>query len=146
MIRLKRVYEPACSEDGARFLVERLWPRGVSKTSLRLDGWLEDVAPSDALRRWFAHDPKKWREFRRRYFDELDANAPAWEPILQAARRGEVTLIYSARDSEHNSAVALRDYLEAKKGRSGEGRSEVGDTLKRDPRKRSARSGKRRSR
>jgi len=141
MIRLKRVYEPAASEDGARFLVERLWPRGVSKTSLRLDGWLKDVAPSDELRRWFAHDPRKWREFRRRYFDELDANASAWEPILQAARRGEVTLIYSARDNEHNSAVALRDYLDAKRGRSGKGRLEVSDTLKRDPRKRRARVG-----
>lgn len=146
MIRLKRVYEPAASEDGARFLVERLWPRGVSKTSLRLDGWLKDVAPSDALRRWFAHDRKKWREFRRRYFAELEAGASAWEPILEAARRGEVTLIYSARDTEYNSAVALRDYLEAKKGRSGRARSEASDTLKRDPRKPSPRLGQRRTR
>ncbi len=114
MITLKRAYEPAASDDGTRFLVERLWPRGVKKTSLRLDAWLKDVAPSDGLRRWFGHDPKKWPEFRRRYFRELDANAEAWEPILKAARRGPVTLVYSSHDREHNNAVALKDYAEAR--------------------------------
>ena len=115
MIQLKRAYEPAASDDGTRFLVERLWPRGVKKTSLRLDAWLKDVAPSDCLRRWFGHDPKKWQEFRRRYFHELDANAEAWEPILKATRR--VTLVYSSHDKEHNNAVALKDYLEARMGK-----------------------------
>ncbi len=117
MILLKRAYDPVTSDDGTRFLVERLWPRGVKKTSLRVQAWLKDVAPSDGLRRWFAHDPKKWEEFRRRYFHEMDANAKACETILQAARRGRVTLVYSAHDAEHNNAVALKEYLEARMGR-----------------------------
>src|SRR5215470_1317389 len=112
MIKLKRAYEPATRDDGTRFLVERLWPRGVKKAALRLDAWLKDVAPSDALRRWFAHDPKKWEQFRRRYFRELDTHPKAREVILAAARRGTVTLVFSARDSEHNNAVALKEYLE----------------------------------
>ena len=116
MIKLKRAYDGPSPDDGPRFLVERLWPRGVKKESLRLDAWLKDVAPSDGLRRWFGHDPKKWGEFQRRYFHELDENREAWEPILKAARRARVTLVYSARDTEHNNAVALKDYLEAKMG------------------------------
>ncbi len=116
VIRLKRAYEPA-EEDGVRYLVERLWPRGMKKSNLRLDAWLKDVAPSGDLRRWFSHDPAKWREFRRRYFRELEANAAAWEPILKAARQGTVTLLYSARDIEHNNAVALKEFLEAKLGK-----------------------------
>jgi uncharacterized protein YeaO (DUF488 family) len=114
MIKLKRAYEPASREDGRRFLVERLWPRGVKKTSLRLDGWLKDVAPSTELRQWFSHDPKKWSQFRQRYEAELERHPEAWKHILQAARRGTVTLVYSSHDSEHNNAVALRDYLTAK--------------------------------
>lgn len=120
MIRLKRAYERAAPEDGLRFLVERLWPRGVKKTGLPLDGWLKDVAPSDALRRWFAHDPKKWDEFQRRYFAELDAHRDAVAPIETASRREPVTLVYSARDTEHNNAVALREYIRRHAGaRSG---------------------------
>lgn len=114
MIKLKRAYEPATSDDGTRFLVERLWPRGVKKTALPLEAWLKDLAPSDALRRWFAHDPKKWEQFRRRYFRELHAHKKACEEILAAARRGPITLVYSARDTEHNNAVALKEYLEAR--------------------------------
>jgi uncharacterized protein YeaO (DUF488 family) len=113
MITLKRVYEPASPEDGARILVERLWPRGVKKAALGLEAWMKDVAPSDALRRWFAHDPAKWTEFRRRYFAELDKNPGTWESLLRALRRGRVTLVYSSHDTEHNNAVALKDYLEA---------------------------------
>ena len=116
MIQLKRAYDHAASDDGTRFLIERLWPRGVKKTSLPLDGWLKDVAPSTALRQWFGHDPEKWSAFRKRYFAELDSHAEAWEPILQKSRRGRVTLIYSSHDTEHNNAVALRDYLEGKLG------------------------------
>jgi uncharacterized protein YeaO (DUF488 family) len=111
MIRVKRVYDPIEREDGKRFLVERLWPRGMSKDALRLDGWLRDVAPSDRLRRWFGHDPQKWSVFCRRYFAELDARPEAWRPLLAATRRGTVTLLYSARDTTHNSAVALREFL-----------------------------------
>lgn len=114
MIRVKRVYDPPESDDGMRFLVERLWPRGLSKVALCIDGWLRDVAPSHELRRWFGHDPKRWEEFRRRYFAELDARPEAWRPLLEAAARGNVTLLFSARDTEHNNAVALRDYLLAR--------------------------------
>jgi uncharacterized protein YeaO (DUF488 family) len=117
MIILKRAYDPATSADGVRYLVERLWPRGVKKTALRIDAWMKDVAPSAALRRWFGHDPKKWSEFRRRYHDELRAGADALEPIVKAARRGRVTLVYSSHDTEHNNAVALKEYLDARMGK-----------------------------
>ena len=112
MIKLKRVHEPAASDDGARFLVERLWPRGIKKTSLRLDSWAKDVAPSDGLRRWFSHDPAKWGEFSCRYFGELNVHPDSWKPLLDAARRGTVSLLYSSHDQEHNNAVALKQYLE----------------------------------
>jgi uncharacterized protein YeaO (DUF488 family) len=110
-ILLKRAYEPPAPEDGQRFLVERLWPRGVRKANLRLDGWLKQVAPTPELRRWFGHDPRKWPEFKRRYFDELRANNDALAPLRGASRRKPVTLVYGARDTEHNAAVALREYL-----------------------------------
>ncbi len=114
MIQLKRAYDRPSAEDGKRFLIERLWPRGIKRTELRIDAWLKDVAPSTTLRQWFSHDPDKWNEFRRRYFAELDKNPDAWEQLLQAAQRGRVTLIYSSHDQEHNNAVALREYLEGK--------------------------------
>jgi uncharacterized protein YeaO (DUF488 family) len=110
-IAVKRVYEPPAKTDGHRLLVERLWPRGVKKTELELDGWLRDVAPSTELRQWFSHDPERWEEFQRRYEAELDANPAAWKPILEAARKGPVTLLFSSRDTEHNNVVALRSYL-----------------------------------
>lgn len=113
-IRLKRAYERPASSDGRRFLVERLWPRGVKKNELRLTDWLKDVAPSAGLRTWFSHDPEKWDEFRRCYFAELDAGKDAWTPLLKAAQAHDITLVYSSRDQEHNNAVALRQYLEAK--------------------------------
>ncbi|HVA59035.1 MAG TPA: DUF488 family protein [Mycobacteriales bacterium] len=96
---------------GRVFLVERLWPRGVRRAELPIDGWTKDAAPSTELRRWFGHDPAKWVEFRRRYTRELDANPQAWASLAQAAARGQVTLLYSSRDTEHNNAVVLRDYL-----------------------------------
>ncbi|GBD17542.1 hypothetical protein HRbin27_00024 [bacterium HR27] len=111
-IRVKRVYEPADPGDGERYLVERLWPRGVRREALQLTAWLRDVAPSDALRRWYGHDPARWPEFQRRYRAELLANPAAWQPLLEAARRGVVTLLFSARDTERNSAVVLRAFLE----------------------------------
>lgn len=113
-IRVKRVYEAAEAADGARFLVDRLWPRGVKKERLQIDGWLRDAAPSDDLRRWYGHDPAKWDEFRRRYAAELDAKPEAWQPIVEAVRRGDVTLLYSTREAAHNNAVALREYVEGK--------------------------------
>ncbi|MEW6324970.1 MAG: DUF488 domain-containing protein [Nitrospirota bacterium] len=115
MINVKRVYDTPEPNDGARFLVDRLWPRGVGKADLKFDGWLKDVAPSDNLRRWFGHEETKWGEFQNRYVKELKANPMAWQPILKAARRGNVTLLYSARDKERNNAVVLRAYLKTKR-------------------------------
>jgi uncharacterized protein YeaO (DUF488 family) len=112
MIKLKRIYDKNTSADGKHYLVERLWPRGVKKASLHLDGWFKDAAPSTELRKWFGHDAEKWEEFRRRYFAELDRAPETWEPILLAARNSTVTLLYSSHDMEHNNAVALKDYLE----------------------------------
>ena len=114
MIQLKRVYDKPSSEDGKRFLIERLWPRGIKKSALRMDAWLKEVGPSTSLRKWFGHDEKKWDEFRRRYFSELEKNPEIWGEILRAARRGRVTLIYSSHDTEHNNAVALKEFLEKK--------------------------------
>ncbi|MDP2605956.1 MAG: DUF488 family protein [Deltaproteobacteria bacterium] len=114
MIKIRRVYEPPDQNEGILFLVDRLWPRGLTKEALRLNGWVKEVAPSDALRRWFEHKPERWTVFQTRYFAELDQKREAWEPMLQAARRGNVTLLFGARDAERNNAVALRDYLMAK--------------------------------
>lgn len=119
MIQLKRVYDPGSSKDGTRFLIERLWPRGIKKSSLHLDGWLKEVGPSHELRRWFSHDPRKWDEFRRRYFSELRHSKEAWAPLLKAARDGRVTLLFSSHDTEHNNAVALREFLMTRTGSEG---------------------------
>ena len=112
MIQVKRVYEPAAASDGQRLLVERLWPRGIRKESLQIDAWLKDVAPSAELRKWFSHDPKKWAEFQTRYRAELRKNEAALEPLLQAVRKGTLTLVYAARDPERNSAHLLREFIE----------------------------------
>lgn len=114
MLKLKRAYDPVSRTDGMRVLVERLWPRGLSKAKLHLDAWLKEVGPTTALRRWFGHDPKKWSQFRTRYFRELDSRPESWQPILSAARRRTVTLVYSSHDEEHNNAVALKEYLQAR--------------------------------
>jgi len=116
-ITLKRVYQKADAEDGARFLVERLWPRGMKKDSLQLTAWLKEAAPSTELRKWFNHDPSKWSQFRRRYFAELETRLDALEPLMQAAANGKVTLVYSSHDEEHNNAVALKGFLESKVSR-----------------------------
>ncbi len=116
VIKLKRVYEEEDPQDGVRYLVERLWPRGVKKASLRIDGWLKDAGPSTELRKWFSHDPGKWQDFRQRYFVELDRAPGVWAPIADAARRGTVTLLYSSHDTEHNNAVVLKEYVEHKTG------------------------------
>lgn len=113
-IQIKRAYEAAAADDGARYLVDHIWPRGVKKEVLHIDGWDKAVAPSGDLRIWFAHDPAKWEEFRRRYFVELDANPAGWQPLAESARKGVVTLVYAARDTEHNNARAIKEYLERK--------------------------------
>jgi uncharacterized protein YeaO (DUF488 family) len=112
MIRIKRVYDPSAEEDGARFLVDRLWPRAVKKEALHMAAWYKEVAPSNELRRWFSHDPHKWKEFQRRYRAELTPSRAAWQPLLEAAEQGDITLLYSAHDTEHNNAVVLKAYLE----------------------------------
>lgn len=118
MIDIARVYDQPhkSAKSSSRYLVERLWPRGMKKESLQLDGWLKDVAPSAALRKWYSHEVKRWPEFRKRYLAELRKNPRAWQPLLEAARRGNVTLLYSARDAEHSSALVLRDFLISKLG------------------------------
>lgn len=118
MIVLKRAYEPPDARDGRRVLVERLWPRGVKKENLKLDGWLKNVAPSTQLRQWFAHDPEKWPEFQRRYRAELRQHAPDLAPLVSQARRGRLTLVYSSHDAEHNNAVVLKQLLDEKLQRS----------------------------
>jgi uncharacterized protein YeaO (DUF488 family) len=118
VIHLKRAYDTAQPSDGKRFLIERLWPRGVKKTALPIEAWLKDAGPSTELRKWFSHDPAKWDEFRKRYFQELTANPDAWGPILQAAQHGTVTLIYSSHDTEHNNAVALQEFLNRRLGKN----------------------------
>lgn len=110
-IRVRRVYDPLMPDDGARVLVDRLWPRGVSKEHAHLTLWLKEVAPSTALRNWFDHDPAKWDEFRTRYLAELDANSSAVSRIAALAEQGPVTLLYGARDTQHNEAVVLAAYL-----------------------------------
>ena len=114
MIQLRRVYDEPRAHEGTRFLVDRLWPRGIRKADLEIEGWQKEAAPRTELRKWFGHDPQKWQEFQKKYFAELDAHPDAWEPILKAAERGTVTLLYSSQEREHNNAVALKSYLEAK--------------------------------
>jgi uncharacterized protein YeaO (DUF488 family) len=116
MIQLKRVYEKPEMNDGVRFLIERLWPRRVRKADLVTDGWQKEAGPSDQLRKWFSQDPEKWGEFQHRYFAELDTRPEALAPMLKAAERGTVTLLYSSHDTEHNNGMALKRYLETKMG------------------------------
>jgi uncharacterized protein YeaO (DUF488 family) len=111
-IRLKRAYEEPSADDGLRVLVERLWPRGLSKERAAIDLWVKDLAPSPELRRWYSHDVTKWKEFKKRYRAELRANKDAIAELKQEFRNAAVTFVYAARDSEHNSALVLKDYLE----------------------------------
>jgi uncharacterized protein YeaO (DUF488 family) len=118
-VRLKRAYEPARTADGRRVLVDRIWPRGVSREQARLDEWARELAPSTGLRRWFAHDPARFEEFRRRYESELAAHGEKLRELRRHARQGTLTLVYGARDTEHNDAVVLAELLQRAKGRSG---------------------------
>jgi uncharacterized protein YeaO (DUF488 family) len=111
-VRLKRAYDAPAKSDGCRVLVDRLWPRGVSKDELRLDDWLKEVAPSTGLRKWFGHDPAKWGAFKDRYFRELDEQSEAVARLLARGREGTLTLVFGAKDVHHNDAVALKEYLE----------------------------------
>ena len=110
-VRLKRVYEEPAKEDGTRILVDRLWPRGLTKEKAHVDLWLKDIAPSTELRKWFAHDPAKWPEFKTRYRTELQHNKEQVELLKQALAKGQATLVYGAKDEEHNEAVVLQELL-----------------------------------
>lgn len=110
-VKLKRAYEPAAADDGTRVLIDRLWPRGVSKDDAALDLWLKDLAPSTELRKWFGHDPARWAEFQDRYADEVHQQPEAFKQLHDLAQKGPVTLVYSAHDEEHNDAVVLRSLL-----------------------------------
>ena len=112
MIKLKRVYERQSKGDGLRILVERLWPRGLTKERASVDLWLKDVAPTTELRKWFGHDPAKWEEFCKRYRVDLEQNKDAVNLLKQKSKEGTITLVYAARDEKHNSAVALKEILE----------------------------------
>jgi uncharacterized protein YeaO (DUF488 family) len=113
VIKIKRVYEVPDPSDGFRVLVDRLWPRGISKSSAQIDLWLKEIAPSNALRKWYSHDPAKWDVFRKRYFQELDSNPEVVEQIRNYVSLGTVTLVFSSREEELNNAVALREYLKS---------------------------------
>lgn len=118
-IRVKRVYDKPARSDGRRILVDRLWPRGLAKQGAAIELWAKAVAPSDALRRWYKHDPGKWPEFKRRYFAELDADADGVSMLLGELGRGTVTFVYSSKEERLNNAVALKEYLEARGSRRG---------------------------
>jgi uncharacterized protein YeaO (DUF488 family) len=110
-IKLKRAYEEPSPEDGIRVLVDRLWPRGLTKQEARIDYWFKEIAPSAELRKWFGHDPARWTDFKRRYGEELRRHAERIDELGKLARHGTITLVYGARDEEHNDAVVLRDFL-----------------------------------
>ena len=111
MLKIKRIYDPVSRDDGKRILVDRLWPRGIKKDQARIDEWLKDIAPSDELRKWFSHDPSKWREFKRRYIKELKDKSNLIENLRAEAKKGNITLLFSARDIEHNNAVVLMEVV-----------------------------------
>jgi len=111
-VKLKRAYDTAARSDGHRILVDRLWPRGISRDDLRITDWIKDVAPSAELRAWFDHEPARWPEFKRRYFRELDRRCDRLAPLVEKSHAGTVTLVFGAKDAEHNNAVALKEYLE----------------------------------
>ncbi len=116
MLRIKRVYDPPGKSDGVRILVDRMWPRGLSKERAAVDLWLRDLAPSGELRKWFGHDPERWAQFRQRYRRELGEHEENLKEIRAHTRQGDVTLLYAARDTEHNNAAALREYLSGAHG------------------------------
>ena len=115
MIKIKRIYEIPSDNDGFRILVDRLWPRGLRKEKAKVDLWLKDIAPSHGLRKWFAHDPKKWVEFKQKYFNELSHNKELVNLIIKKAKKGNLTLLYGAKEEKFNNADALREYVEVKR-------------------------------
>jgi uncharacterized protein YeaO (DUF488 family) len=117
-VKLKRAYDTAARSDGRRILVDRIWPRGIARAELCIADWIKDAAPSAGLRKWFGHEPARWPEFKRRYFQELDRHPEALAPLVEKSRAGIVTLVFAAKDAEHNNAVALKEYLERRTPRA----------------------------
>lgn len=113
MVKVKRIYDPPSPEDGKRILIDRLWPRGIKKEEARMDEWLKDIAPSSELRKWFSHDPEKWEGFRERYRKELKDKSDLIGKIRGESKKGTVTLLFSAKDKEHNNAVVLKEVIDA---------------------------------
>jgi len=113
MIKLKRIYDPVSPDDGKRILIDRLWPRGIKKEDARIDEWLRDIAPSAQLRKWFSHEPSKWAEFKKRYREELKDKRELIDRLRSEAENGTLTLLYAAKDREHNNAVVLKEVIEA---------------------------------
>jgi uncharacterized protein YeaO (DUF488 family) len=114
-IRLKRAYDPPAPDDGRRVLVDRIWPRGIARDDLRIEAWLKDLAPSPGLRKWFGHDPDRWQKFKERYARELDQRRPdALAQLVELTKAGRITLVFGAKDTQHNNAVALKEYLEGR--------------------------------
>lgn len=114
MIRIKRVYNPSAKDDGKRILIDRLWPRGLKKEDARIDEWIKEIAPSNELRKWFGHDPKKWGEFKKRFFTELHGKQGVVDGIISAARKGTVTLLFGSKEERFNNAVALKEYIDSR--------------------------------
>ena len=113
-ITIKRVYETPSKEDGKRILIDRLWPRGLTKEKVQIDLWLKEIAPSTELRKWFGHDPSKWTEFKKRYITEIKKNTAVVAQLEEQLKKGKVTLVYGAKDEQHNDAVVLQEYFENK--------------------------------
>jgi len=113
MIKVKRIYDPPAPEDGFRILVDRLWPRGLTKDKAKVDLWLKEISPSHELRKWYAHDPKKWPEFKKKYFEEIRGEKGAFDLIIKKAKGGTVTLLYSSKEEKLNNAVALKEFLQS---------------------------------
>lgn len=114
MIKIKRIYDPPAEDDGLRILVDRLWPRGLTKEKAKVDLWLKEIAPSDQLRKWYSHDPKKWAEFKKKYSKELDQKIDFIDQIVKRTKEGDLTLLFSSREEKLNNAVALKEYIETK--------------------------------
>ena len=112
MLKIKRIYDSVSADDGRRILVDRLWPRGIKKNEAKIDEWLKDIAPSDELRKWFSHEPSKWQEFKKRYRSELKKNSGLIERLIAESKRGTITLLFAAKDKEHNNAVVLKEVIE----------------------------------
>ena len=112
MVKTKRIYDPASPDDGKRILIDRLWPRGIKKENAKIDGWLKEIAPSNELRKWFAHDPAKWQDFKKRYINELKKKNEIVQGLRAEAKKGTITFLFAAKDVEHNNAVVLKELIE----------------------------------